>query len=126
MNAHEIFEIIKEETSYIQYFGLRALTQNIETGEFEAVEVGGVVKNSYSWDNGKNTGKELDGVSAVKINEADMDEIEQAIYEMEPYLQNAEQVVLLGSNEATPGEDNHERIMRDAQVLAVWSISCLT
>jgi len=121
MNAQEIFDIIQEEAQYIEYFGLRALTVNSE-GEYETVEVGGTVRNSYVWDDGDNTGEEMEGASAIKINEADMDEIENAIAEMAPYLSNAKQVVLLGSDEAEPGEDNHESIMKFAQVLAVWTV----
>lgn len=122
MNVQQIFDIIQEESAYIQYFGLRALTQNSETGEFETAEVGGIVQNSYIWNDGENTGTQLDGVSAIKINEADIDEIDQAIRELQPYLANAKQVVLLGSDDAEPGEDNHERIMQNAVVLAVWNI----
>ena len=55
-------------------------------------------------------------------NEADIDEIEQAIREMQPYLTNAKQVVLLGSDEANPGDNHHERIMKNAKVLAVWEV----
>ena len=122
MNVQQIFDTIQEESVYIQYFGLRALTQNSETGEFETAEVGGNVKNSYIWNDGDNTGEEIDGVSAIRINEADTDEIEQAIREMQPYLTNAKQVVLLGSDEANPGDDHHERIMKNAKVLAVWEV----
>ena len=127
MNAQQIFDIIQEESAYIQYFGLRALTQNSETGEFETAEIGGTVKNSYVWNDGDNTGEEIDGACAIKINEADTrkadtDEIEQAIREMRPYIANAKQVVLLGSDEAEPGEDYHERIMKNAKVLAIWEV----
>ena len=122
MNSQEIFNIIQDEAQYIEYFGLRALTINSETGEYEEVEIGGTVRNSYVWDDGDNTGEALDGTSAIKINEADMDEIENAIAEMGPYLSNAKQVVLLGSDDAEPGEDNHERIMKNSKVLAIWNI----
>ena len=122
MNSQEIFNIIQDEAQYIEYFGLRALTINSETGEYEEVEIGGTVRNRYVWKDGDNTGEALDGTSAIKINEADMDEIENAIAEMGPYLSNAKQVVLLGSDDAEPGEDNHERIMKNSKVLAIWNI----
>ena len=122
MNAQEIFEIVKDNYSTTNYFGLRALTQDPITGEFESVQIGESVNNSFSWDDGNTTNEMLDGASAIKINEADMDEIEQAIREMEPYLHNAQQVVLLGSETCDLGQDHHEIIMKNNTVMAVWNL----
>ena len=122
MNAQEIFETINDNYSTTNYFGLRALTQDPVTGEFESVQVGERVNNSFNWDDGGATDEMLNGASAIKINEADIDEIEQAIREMKPYLYNTKQVVLLGSESRDFGQDHHEIIMKNSTVLAVWNV----
>lgn len=78
--------------------------------EAYGLNVGDVVThNSHIWDDGDDTGVELDGISAMSIDR--LNAIRCEYY--------GSTVIILGSDYAEYGEDIGEIVMQDAQVLAI-------
>lgn len=121
MNANEVYEIIQNNRSNYNYFGLRSMTPNYYTNDDVTAKIGDMPRNSYHWDDGESTGVEINGVCALGI---DMDDepakIEKVIESLKSY--HGKQVVLIGSFGIDYGEDQGEIIMRNGEtIIAVWS-----
>lgn len=68
--------------------------------------------NSHIWEDGDDTGDELDGICAISIN--------NMRYVKGEYFGNV--VVVLGSNDVDCGEDVGEIVMRNAEVLYITDL----
>ena len=122
MDTKEIAQIIEKNRTKYDYFGIRAMTMNPITREFEIAEVGKPVSNSYDWDDGETTGYQLNGVSAVEIVDI-WDEIENSVKDALKAVKDYDdrsQVVLIGSIASDHGSDAGEIIMHgNDTVLAI-------
>ena len=74
----------------------------------EAFELGSIDHVSHIWEDGEDTGEELDGICAIRI-----DQIRSA----SDYFGG--HIAVLGSNSYEYGEDAGEVILQDAEVLAI-------
>lgn len=108
-SANKIREIIagidvdKLDAEYA-YVGIRVQEEAF------GLSVGDTVwHKSHIWDDGDDTGEELDGVCAMSL--AALDDIRCEYF--------GETVVILGSDSAEYGEDFGEIVMREARVLAI-------
>ena len=120
MTANEIAEVIENNKMNYNYFGIRSITKNPITHEYDYLHLGDEPSYSYSWDDGNPTDNQLNGTCALNIGiDASADEIAAAINELRIY--RPKQIVLLGSNDIEYGQDNHEIVMRgNVNVLAEW------
>lgn len=82
-----------------EYIGVRVQEQEFEIGAIE--------HRSHVWDNGDDTGVELDGICACKLNRLGVNQ----------YFGG--HVAIICGNEAEYGEDDGEIIIRDAEVVKV-------
>lgn len=104
MNA-EMIESIKKIAEEMDlswdygFVGVRVQEQEFELGAIEHL--------SHVWDNGDDTGVELDGVCACKLDRLGVNQ----------YFGG--HVAIICSNEAEYGEDDGEIIIRDAEVVKV-------
>ena len=96
--------IIKFSDNY-DYIGIRV--------QEEPFTLGPIYHVSHIWDDGEDTGEELDGICTINGN-ADNLEALAAGY-------NGDHIAILASNQAEYGEDAHELILRDAEVIDIIS-----
>jgi hypothetical protein len=89
------------------YIGVRKQEAPFETGSIEHC--------SHVWDDGEDTGEELDGISTIKIT-ASTAEAVLARMAKEYYGQH---IAILAADEATYGEDVGELVLQDAQVVYI-------
>lgn len=82
-----------------EYIGVRVQTR--------AFEMGAISHLSHVWDNGDDTGVELDGISTCKV-----DRLGRTEY-------YGDHVAIICGNEADYGEDDGELVIRDAEVVAI-------
>ena len=104
MTAEMIKEIKKiaddmDLTWDYEYVGVRVQEQ--------AFELGSISHLSHVWDNGEDTGVELDGICVC-----DLDRLGHEHY-------FGDHVAIICGNEASYGEDDGELIIRDAEVVNV-------
>ena len=104
MNAEMIENIknIAEEMDLswdYEFVGVRVQEQGFELGAIEHL--------SHVWDNGDDTGVELDGICACKLDRLGVNQ----------YF--GDHVAIICGNEAECGEDDGEIIIRDAEVVKV-------
>lgn len=104
MNAEMIENIkkIAEEMDLswdYEFVGVRVQEQKFELGAIEHL--------SHVWDNGDDTGVELDGISTCKV-----DRLGRTEY-------YGDHVAIICGNEADYGEDDGELVIRDAKVVAI-------
>ena len=89
------------------YIGVRKQEEPFTTGSIEHC--------SHVWDDGEDTGEELDGISTIKITagtaEAVLTRMEKEYY--------GQHIAILAANEATYGEDVGEIVLHDAQVVYI-------
>jgi hypothetical protein len=122
-SVDEIIDTIESNEDEFRYFGLRSMTQNPETGEFEVAKVGDTLNESFEWDDGYSTGNELGGTSAFQIS-GDRGEIEHGIREInQTYAPISKQIVLVGSDHLVEyGNDPGEIVIRNPVVLKTWVV----
>lgn len=96
------------------------------TCEDENYQVGDCARNSLDWDfeNDCPSENELNGTCAIEVDNYWLDGPDDLISRIEASMELAEryhgkQVVLLGGQEATRGEDVGESIIQNAQVLVI-------
>nr|DAL03393.1 MAG TPA: hypothetical protein [Caudoviricetes sp.] len=82
-----------------EYIGVRVQTRAFELGEISHL--------SHVWDNGDDTGVELEGISTCKVDR---------LGHTEYY---GDHVAIICGNEADYGEDDGELVIRDAEVAAI-------
>ena len=104
MNAEMIKNIKKvaEEMDLswdYEFVGVRVQEQEFELGTIEHL--------SHVWDNGDDTGVELDGICVCKLDRLGVNQ----------YF--GDHVAIICGNEAEYGEDDGEIIIRDAEVVKV-------
>lgn len=104
MNAEMIKNIKKvaEEMGLswdYEFVGVRVQEQDFELGTIEHL--------SHVWDNGDDTGVELDGICVCSLNRLGVNN----------YF--GDHVAIICGNEAEYGEDDGELIIRDAEVVKV-------
>ncbi len=111
MNANIILDTINSNKENFEYFGIRAMTMNPTTNEYEIAEVGKSISYSYDWNDGETTEDQLNGACAIKIDrDAEISDIENAINNLN-YYDTGSQVVLLGSDRRDYGSDSNEIVM---------------
>lgn len=76
----------------------------------EPFELGRISHCSHIWDDGEDTGEELDGICAQDVNQFGTP------YQLEYFGYH---VAVLGCNAYTYGQDSGEIVMEDAEVLAI-------
>lgn len=105
MMTAEMIETIKNSVEEMdlaweyEYVGVRVQEQEFEVGEINHL--------SHIWDNGDDTGVELDGICACKIDRLGVNN----------YF--GDHVAIICGNDAEYGEDDGEIIIRDATVVKV-------
>lgn len=104
MNAEMIKNIKKvaEEMGLswdYEFVGVRVQEQDFELGTIEHL--------SHVWDNGDDTGVELDGICACKLDRLGVNQY------------YGDHVAIICGNDAEYGEDDGELIIRDAEVVKV-------
>lgn len=104
MNAEMIKNIKKvaEEMDLswdYEFIGVRVQEQDFELGTIEHL--------SHVWDNGDDTGVELDGICTCKLDRLGVNQY------------YGDHVAIICGNEAEYGEDDGELIIRDAEVVKV-------
>jgi hypothetical protein len=106
-----------DEIELDSFIGVRALTaEEPETGE---------LWNSHIWEDGENTGVELDGTSAIQMNPYETNLSENDALRAAEYVmvytdpRNPRYAVIIGDY-ATGGEDAGEVIIRNARILKVF------
>lgn len=114
VTPEDIAKLIENDPLHYSY-GLRAHTGN--------VAVGGYFPNSIEWDDGRPTGRSLDGTSTVSLgdwdNPASRDEIAQALKRLRGY--GGDTVHLVGGSGASRSDtDEGEAVIRKARSLASW------
>ena len=115
--------IKNQEYGVDQYetYGLRVMKDNPLTGTKVTAEAGDYVNNyeSYEWVDGNPTDESLEGLCAVEI---DINDIDDAIHKIQDYIEGEEQIVLIGCDCWSNGNDawNNEIIARDGQILATF------
>lgn len=92
-------------------FGLRVIPHGHEVG------VGDELPPSKRWEDGEDTGEELDGTSTIGVTKKN---VEQAIKTLERAGYSGSQIVLVAGESAGYGEDEGERLISDAKVIAAW------
>ena len=98
-----------------EHFGLRVN----HTGH--VAKVGDILDNSVRWDDGVQTEDELSGTSTIEVTDKSIDRSIGAINK-NGYASLGDQVVLVGGDDGGWGEDDGERLVRHATVLAAWNI----
>ena len=93
------------EEFFLEYevFGIRVQDLPFEVGRLD--------HNSHVWEDGEDTGVELDGVCAVKIDEAGVNPRSHYYF--------GEHAAVIAGNRYTYGEDPGEIIIKDAVVVEV-------
>jgi hypothetical protein len=113
----EINKIIRKGDH--RHYGLRVITDNPKTGEFDTPEVGHVLPKSYHWEDDNSTGRKMGGTSTFRIpGRLTPKDAERFI---SAYGTNGYHVVLVGSDKAKHGQDRGEAVMKDPVVLKVWN-----
>ena len=97
-NIKKIAEEMDLSLDY-EFVGVRVQEQKFELGAIEHL--------SHVWDNGDDTGVELEGICACKLDRLGVNQ----------YL--GDNVAIICGNEAEYGEDDGEIIIRDAEVVKV-------
>ena len=92
-------EEIKENSEY-EYIGVRVQENEFVKGE--------ILNNSFVWVDGEMTDEELDGICAVKLEDAEL---------ASGYF--GDHIAIIGGNSMEYGQDLGEIIIRDAEVLEV-------
>lgn len=83
-----------------EYIGIRVQEQPFELGKLDHV--------SHRWDNGDDTGEELNGISTIDANKADLACIYYGNY-----------IALIGGDSIEYGEDYGEIVIRDPVVIEI-------
>ena len=105
MMSAEMIESIKKIAEEMdlswdyEYVGVRVQEQEFELGTIEHL--------SHVWDNGDDTGVELDGICVCNLDRLDRND----------YF--GDHIAIICGNEAEYGEDDGELIIRDAEVVKV-------
>ena len=98
-------ERIVEELKFdYEFIGIRIQEENFEVGK--------VTHNSRIWIDGDETEEELDGICAVKVDKTNVEKR----FAKANNLYFGEHVAIIVSNDAEWGEDEHEIIMKNAEV----------
>lgn len=110
------------------YYGIRAVTGprgagNKNPGPGSLLRVGDEVPHSYQ--GADPTAEQLPGTSALDLGLLDKDEISKALHEIQTYAGNGDQVVVLGSNSRSFGEDPGEILMESPTVLKTFRVGSL-
>lgn len=115
--AAKIRQIMEDDDDYAD-FGLRVIHDGHE------VKAGDKLGNSHRWEDGKRTDEELDGVSAIEVKPG---KIDQAMRDINNggYLPLGKQVALVKGEKTAWGEDAGEAVIKDAEVVAVWSVPAM-
>ena len=104
--TNETIKMLKEKAENLRWesgkgvIGIRVQDVPFETGAMD--------HNSHIWDDGDDTGEELDGVCAVSY--------ENLQYACQYY---GEHIAIIGGDHYEYGEDAGEIIIRDAEVLEI-------
>ena len=114
--SQQIEKLINQNT--YAWYGLRVIPM-----EAEVPKTGDVLEPSFVWNNGRITEERLHGTSAAEVKANDVSSAfrKLGIGGAGPngyYFGN--HVVLIGSDEASSGEDDGELILKDPVVLGVW------
>ena len=91
-------------------YGLRVLPHD------DAAEVGDMLAPSFVWIDGEQTEDELSGTSSIGCG---ADTVARALAIIERAGYSGSRIALIVGDRAESGEDEGERVIRDAQVLAV-------
>jgi hypothetical protein len=94
------------EASDYEYIGVRV--QDVP------FTLGPINHNSHRWDNGDDTGEELDGVCVI-----DVKMLASVIKHMHWYY--GEHIALLGAYSAEYGEDYGELVLSEAETIAIFA-----
>lgn len=106
----EIANSIDTDEICYEYIGIRVQESP------EGLEVGDTVYHcSHIWDDGEDTGEELNGVCAMNINRLDW-----IVKDGMEYFGNT--IIVLGGNSAEFGEDLGELVMQEPEVLAIYNV----
>tara|TARA_R110002126_G_scaffold1757_4_gene10569 strand:- start:2633 stop:4234 length:1602 start_codon:yes stop_codon:yes gene_type:complete len=112
-------------TEHLDSFGVRIMSENPTTGEKTFSKVGDSINNSFDFEDGLSTGKELDGVSTIGIDYDgfDVTDIEGSLNELTPYLKTGDEAVLVGGVGSREGNDIGESIISSPRVIHVFNRS---
>lgn len=112
-----VAEVVRHiQASPHRHHGLRITSGHPVTGEADVVGVGDILPNSYRWNDGNPTQRQLKGTSTLRVRtEAD---VRSAIKLASQYV--GRQVALVGSHEKRPGADEQEAVLTAPKVLATW------
>ncbi len=110
-----------EKIANYSYLGLRSLCED------ENYKIGDYTRNSRDWDaeNHCSSDNEINGTSAVSINNAwldGIDDLNARIIDMLPEMETyngGEHIVLIGGWESSYGTDDGEIVIVNAEVLAI-------
>lgn len=95
-------KVAESDDYYFETFGVR--------WQVEPFELGPIGHISHNWDDGTDTGEELDGICALDVTNL-------GYYKRSPYY--GEHIAILGSYGSHSGEDLGEIVMQDAEVLEI-------
>lgn len=118
MTTDQIVETINnDETEGRNIWGLRCLPQDCDAS------VGDILPPSYRWEDGNNTGEEMDGTSAIRAAlmdcAAEVDEVDIVLRRVAIY--RGSRIALLAAPHAMGGEDQGEIVMHEPVVVAIWT-----
>ena len=98
-----IEEAIEELEMDYTYIGIRTQEEEFELGEIDHL--------SHIWDDGDDTGEELDGICAISVKADRWQKLVNAYY--------GDHMAILVGNDADYGEDVGEIIIKDAEVVKI-------
>lgn len=116
-SGEEIARYMDDDEDYAD-FGLRIIPSGHD------VKAGDVLPVSKRWDDGEDTGEELDGTSTIGIGSKDS--IDRAISDLMRGGYQGAQVALVKGERKGSGEDPGEAIIKDATVVATWKLPEMT
>jgi hypothetical protein len=112
MNAIQTFTDAINADGGMGEYGLRVLPHD------DAADVGDTLAPSFVWIDGEQTDEQLNGTSSVGC---DADTVARALAIIERNGYSGSRIALIVGDRAESGEDEGERVIRDAQVLAIIS-----
>lgn len=117
VNLNEKLTAIIEQAPHLSHFGVRVMNDETDT-----YEVGQKAPISYAWVDGERTDDCLEGTSTVGIDWDgwDVNDIDESLEQLQQYMRNGHQVVLVGGVGSYEGNDPRERVIYDAEILYIF------